>query len=184
MAKLMAKTIQKLFVVDSSALLSGKPIAISGKLVVPNGVEKEINKGGRDFRQFRYMLEAGMQVRFPSQDSMEKVEIASHRTGDDTRISDADREVLALALELRIDGEDAVILSDDYSIQNVAEELCIPYQSFEHRGIKEKFKWIYKCKGCGRNFDKKYKLCPFCGSELKQVRDKRSTCKNGDNKKV
>ena len=168
----MKRAVEKLFVVDSSALLSGKPIANVSRLVIPRGIEKEVTKGGRDYRQFKYMLEAGMQVRIPSSDSIEKIEKASRITGDDTRISDVDREVLALALELRREGEDAVILSDDYSIQNVAEELCIPYQSFDQSGIKEKFKWIYKCKGCERIFEKKYKTCPFCGSGLKQVRKK------------
>jgi UPF0271 protein len=160
-----------IFVVDSSALLSGKPLGDAKSLVIPEGIRKEFRAGGRDYRQLEFLILAGMQVLKPSPDALEEIEKSSYKTGDVSRLSKADKEVLALALELeRKKDLSVVILSDDYSIQNLAKELNLAYQPMSQRGIKEKFEWIYKCTGCKRRFKKRYNECPYCGSRLRQVR--------------
>ncbi|HIH97495.1 MAG TPA: nucleic acid-binding protein [Thermoplasmata archaeon] len=161
----------KLFVVDSSALLSGKPFGDAKELVIPEGIRKEFREGGRDYRQLEFLILAGMQVMKPSLEALSEIEKSSLKTGDVSRLSNADKEVLALTLDLkRKKNLSVTILSDDYSIQNLAEELNLPYQAVSQRGIKEKFEWIYRCTGCRRRFDKKYNECPYCGSRLRQVR--------------
>jgi len=59
---------------------------------------------------------------------------------------------------------------DDYSIQNVATRLGVPYERVLERGIVEVVRWRYRCTGCGRFFDEPIKECPVCGSRVKTTR--------------
>ncbi|HEX69286.1 MAG TPA: hypothetical protein ENG10_03210, partial [Candidatus Bathyarchaeota archaeon] len=51
----------------------------------------------------------------------------SKRTGDFKYLSQADIEVLALALQLKNSGENPTVVTDDYSMQNVANKLGIEF---------------------------------------------------------
>ena len=73
-----------------------------------------------------------------------------------------------MALDVNREGsKEAIILTDDYSIQNVANNLNLKFQSFTQRGITKKFKWHYRCPGCGKRFRKSVKNCPICGTETR-----------------
>ena len=81
----------KLFVVDSSALLSGKPFGDAKELVIPEGIRKEFREGGRDYRQLEFLILAGMQVMKPSLEALSEIEKSSLKTGDVSRLSNADK---------------------------------------------------------------------------------------------
>jgi UPF0271 protein len=83
-------------------------------------------------------------------------------------------QLLALALELKTEGYTPQIVTDDYSIQNLAAYLGIVYRPVGMKGIKRVLKWKYKCIGCGRIFDEKIKECPICGSSLRSVRSRKN----------
>lgn len=154
-------------VIDTSAILSGKLISAEHELFTSPRVADEIQPGGRLARNFQYLLEAGLCVREPSESALEDVRKRAEKTGDAGRLSETDIEVLALASEL-----DAVILTDDYSIQNMAEELGLKFQPIAQEGIKEVFLWEYRCTGCGARYEQKHNVCPTCGSKLRSVRKK------------
>lgn len=164
---------ERAILLDSSAILSGK--SFSGELFTSPSIMEEFSPGGRSWRSVQFLKSAGMRILSPSHYYLKKIREAAKRTGDDGRLSKADEEILALALELNADRE-SLLLTDDYSIQNVAKEVGIPYSSIIQEGIKEKFRWRYRCEGCGRFFEgNKYKekrKCPICGSELKKVRSR------------
>lgn len=103
----------------------------------------------------------------PSSRSMEIVRRAAAGTGDDARLSPVDMEVLALAID-----QGGIILTDDYSIQNLARVLKLDYRVVGLKGIKEIITWKYRCRGCGRTFDKNMPDCPICGSSLRSVRSR------------
>ena len=63
-----------------------------------------------------------------------------------------------------------IIRTDDYSIQNLARVLGLKYKTVGFKGIKEVIHWKYRCRGCGRIFDKNMPDCPICGSQLRSVR--------------
>jgi UPF0271 protein len=160
--------VEKIFVLDSSAILSGKPL--SGEMVTSPLIIKEFRRG-QSYRSLNFLLMAGMRILSPSKSSLEKIENGAEKTGDEFRLSKADKEILALALELSDEKDRKVILlTDDYSMQNLAKKIGIEYLSVSQEGIKEEFHWILRCTGCGRFFKKKMKKCPICGSELKTVR--------------
>jgi len=101
---------------------------------------------------------------------MEKIAIVSKDTGDEKRLSYADNEILALALEMSQEHEeDVIILTDDYSIQNVAHALNINFKSISQDGITKSFKWTYRCAGCGKKFNENIKTCPICGTLTKTI---------------
>ncbi len=153
-----------LLVLDTSAILSGIPL--QGDLVTSPLIEKEFTPGGASWRTFQYLKKAGMKIVLPSADSLIKIQDISGRTGDMNRLSAADKEILALAYDFKTEG---LLLSDDYSIQNIAHLLGIKYSPLSQKGITEIRHWMYRCTGCKR-FSTKDGTCPVCGSPMRMVR--------------
>lgn len=148
------------FVLDASALLAGKDILLEEMFCTPHVLE-EVN--GKDpTPQLMLMIETRVEVRPPSDESVMKVNEAAGRTGDAKRLSPADVGVVALAIDL-----EATIITDDYSIQNVANELGLDYSGLSFPDIKKKIEWGYRCVGCGKRFEEPMDECPICGSRIK-----------------
>lgn len=162
---------KQVFIIDTSAFLSGKPLNFkSENLMITPLISEELSPGGKDYRMFQFLLEKGLQIRSPSKQKIQMVEETSVKTGDVDRLSNADKEILALALEINMNPEKtAVIITDDYSVQNVASALGISFQNLSQRGITKKFKWNWRCRGCGKIFTEQTKICPICGSETTHV---------------
>ncbi len=160
------------FIIDTSAILSGKPIQLGeAAMITAPAASEELKPGGRDYRTFQFLLEKGLTVTAPTKESIDIIQKVAEETGDVNRLSPADIEILALALDINKDKDDkAIILTDDYSIQNVASTLNIKYQSISQRGIIKKYKWQYRCPGCKKQFEKSVKICPICGTETKVSR--------------
>jgi UPF0271 protein len=100
---------------------------------------------------------------------LEEVEARALELGESEALSEADKELLALALQLRHLGVVEVV-SDDYSIQNMAEALGVPYSGLTTRGIRRRFRWLLYCPGCRRIFHRPQPggVCPYCGSEIRR----------------
>lgn len=161
----------KVFILDTSAILSGKPINLDNvKIVTTPGVSKELKPGGRDYRFYQFLIERGLSILSSSKESINKIKTTSDKTGDASRLSNTDVEILALALDISKDDEkEPIILTDDYSIQNVAHVLNIPFEAISQSGITKRFKWACRCRGCGKKFKENIKICPICGAETKTV---------------
>jgi UPF0271 protein len=148
------------FVLDASALLAGKDILLDEMYCTPHVFEEV--KGKDPTTQVLLMIETRVEVRAPSNESAAKVAESAERTGDAKRLSPADVGVLALALDLG-----ATIITDDYSIQNVANEMELDYRGLSFPDIKKKIEWGYRCVGCGKRFEEPMDECPICGSRIK-----------------
>ena len=98
------------------------------------------------------------------------------KTGDIMRLSPADLEVLALAYDFsNKENMEVIILTDDYSIQNVANAAHMSFLSFSQKGITKRFKWISRCPGCGKRFNESQKVCLICGTETKTIRQRKTS---------
>ena len=158
---------KQVFIIDTSAILSGKPLDIpAGILVTTSGVAEELSPGGRDYRTFQLLIEKGLQIHAPTKTSLHLVQQRAKETGDDQRLSTADVEILALALDYKTETDcEVTILTDDYSIQNVALLLNLRFQGFSQKQITQQFQWISHCPGCKRRFPQPVKVCPVCGTK-------------------
>jgi len=160
---------KQVFIIDTSAILSGKPIRFDNvSIVTTPAVSDELSPGGRDFRTFELLKETGLAIRTPSKEAINRVKKTAQETGDDRRLSFADVEVVALAIDIDKEADnEATILTDDYSIQNVASTLQIKFLGFSQKGITKKFKWVSRCPGCKKQFNEITKICPICGTITK-----------------
>jgi UPF0271 protein len=108
-------------------------------------------------------------IREPTKESAIELNKIISTSGDDLRLSEADKSLLALALDL-LNEENANIkvLTDDYSMQNVLKILDIPYDSIITEGIKGVYNWVKTCEGCKKEFDADYPFddCEICGSKV------------------
>ncbi|MEM0466142.1 MAG: nucleic acid-binding protein [Candidatus Thermoplasmatota archaeon] len=158
------------FILDTSAILSGISLNLGdGLMVTTPKISQELRPGGRSYRTFEMLLGKGLSIQQPSSESLCIVQKAIKKMGETHRLSDADCEILALAYDIKNQGTYAVILlSDDYSIQNIASELHIVFQSVSHQGITKKFKWNYRCPGCKKTFTTAVEICPICGTQTKR----------------
>jgi UPF0271 protein len=122
-------------------------------------VQEEL-EGEHAFR-FDAMEGAGMHIHIPADGTVEKIRRAAGDTGDGGELSDTDIRLLAAAFEL-----DAVLVTDDYAMQNVADHIGVRVEVIARDGIEEQRNWRFQCQGCGREFDDDHDRCPICGSDL------------------
>jgi UPF0271 protein len=148
------------FVLDTSALIGGVPLSdLHGELFTVEEVLEEARS-----TMSRSRLEAGLssgllKIASPSAGSLRRVKHACARTGN--AISETDARLLALALDLG-----AVLLTDDYSLQNAAAILGVETKPIVTEGIREVRLWESFCPACGKAFSPERKRCPVCGSPL------------------
>lgn len=148
-------------ILDSSAILSGKFNPTDHEFFTSPSIYQEMERSEMNDK-FNYLIDAGLQIMMPSWESLEKVRSGAKKTGDINRLSEPDIELLSLAFEL-----DGVILTSDFSIQNLASELNVRFISPTEQKITKVITWHYKCKGCAQIFEEKQKECPICGSQLR-----------------
>lgn len=150
-------------VLDSSALLVGKYPELDEMMTTPEVVQELKRKGMSS--ELQSFIDVKVQIVSPSEGTVKRVMEASMKSGDSERLSDADVGLLALALDKK-----AILLTDDYSMQNLASALGVDYSGVMFPEITTKVSWRYRCKGCGKAFEEYSKTCPVCGSEIRTYR--------------
>jgi len=161
---------KKALVLDASAFIAGiDSLAHEGEAYTTFEVAEEL-KSRRLKDRFETSLSLGrIRLREPNKRYLEDVKEASASTGDLLKLSKADVSILALALQLRDEGFNPTIVSEDYAVQNVAEHLGLKYEALTGK-IKVKARWLIYCSACGRSFKSNFKgsKCPICGGEIKR----------------
>jgi UPF0271 protein len=151
-------------VLDTSALFSLEQVLPGWEAYITQGVLDELEKYGD--RRADHLLSV-LKVSQATSRTVGTVLKAAKGTGDSARLSPVDVEVLALALELK-----ASVVTDDYSIQNLAAVLGVEYIPVGLKGITRVIRWNYLCTGCGKVFKEEHPDCPICGSPLRTTRRK------------
>lgn len=146
-------------VLDAGAFLNSSFFGYKGAITVPQVLDEVKSKSP----VVEALLDAGkLKTVEPSEKSIRVVENAARRLGEINKLSRTDILVLALAYETG--GE---LVTDDFHVQNVAEELGVKYSPVTE-GIRKKIKWVRRCSRCGRKIPKGYKgsRCPYCGGKI------------------
>jgi endoribonuclease Nob1 len=163
---------KRVMVLDTSAFVGGfDPFTVREDQVAPPMVEEEVKRNAMTLLRFSTAVESGrLKIFAPSQEFINKVKASATSVGDSFFLSETDKQVLALALEIRARGDDPQIVTDDYSIQNVAKQLGLGYISLVTFGIKRLLTWIRYCPACHRTYPANFKAteCPICGTALKR----------------
>ena len=156
---------EKIHVLDSTAFYAGIPFQGEGKYFTTYQVLDEVRGRGIGAQ----LIHSRVQVTEPSKESVKKVKEASHKTGDQKSLSEADTSILAVTLDLISSKRDqeVVLVTDDFAVRNVAEVIGINLSETSIRGEWKKITWVTYCKGCGKEYmDSKTSVCGVCGTKL------------------
>jgi endoribonuclease Nob1 len=153
------------YALDAGAFYTGFVFLSSGyRYCTTQAVFDEVKHIKRSHGAIEALLESNnLQIQNLDTKSIKKVVAASRRTGDYTKLSEADISIIALALQLEI-----VLVTDDFAVANVATTLKIPVKSVASKGITHTRRWIAYCSACSRAFGPNAKECRLCGNRLRR----------------
>jgi UPF0271 protein len=169
---------KKVAVLDTSAFIAGfDPFSLDFEEYTVPMVKAEISESSMSGVRFETAVANGkLKLSAPSEEFLGRVRASAATVGDKFFLSETDMQLLALALQLKTEGYSPFIVTDDYSIQNVADQLGIGFASLLTLGIRLRLTWIRYCPACYREYpaDSRAKTCEVCGTILKRKPSKRS----------
>lgn len=157
------------------------PFSISEEQYTVPMVREEVAGSHIARIRFKTAIESRrLKIQTPGKVFMDKVRASAAAIGDAFWLSETDTQVLALALQLKMQGCTPLVATDDYSIQNVARHLGIEFAPLATFGIRTMLKWVRYCPACHKKYpsDYKSKRCQVCGTELKRKPLRKTSQKN------
>ncbi len=149
---------KKIIVLDTSAFIAGVEPQTFEECWTTNKVIEELRKSINENIKLR--VEIGI-----SSGKLKIVDADDIKIDTNDDLSDADLSVVSLAYKYK---DKAIVVTNDYGIQNACKRLGIRYISAGEIGIRKILKWFYVCSGCGKKFDRKVDICDVCGSKIKR----------------
>lgn len=163
---------RRVLLLDTSAFISGyEMLDTSLEHLTVSEVAQELREGSLTRLRLENAQRSGrLKIFIPEPKYLEEVEAITLQLGEREALSAADKQLLALGLQVREGGGEPVIVSDDYSVQNTADRMSLGFQSLSTRGIQRRFEWTIYCPGCRRVFEEpqRGRVCPICGTQLKR----------------
>ena len=167
----------RILVLDTSAFIQGFGTSTEKtKMYTTPLVIGEIRDEMAKIRASNWAETGILVVQMPNEEILHHVLAEAKSMGEARSLSETDLSVLALTYQLFRTGDQVTLVSDDYSVQNMADEMKLDYTGMNTRGIKRRFTWIHYCPGCRRQYDTPQpdNVCPICGTELKRKPGKKS----------
>lgn len=165
----------KIYVLDASAIIGGFYSKETMNFTTA-GVILEI----KDLKS-KIVLQSAIEngcitIKDPSPEGVRELETVLRESGDILRLSDVDKNIVALAVTLKNEGFKPTLVTDDYSMQNVLKIIGMPYRSVLTEGIKKIIGWVKICKGCKKEYPPEYQFdeCEICGSRIIRKRVKKN----------
>jgi len=161
----------KVIVLDTCVfIMDYDPMNINQEQYTVPQVINELNEDSIGRLRLLIAIEQGrVKLKTPMNKYIDMIEDYSIKMGDSLFLSDVDKNILALAKELMDEGYNIILLSDDYSIQNVADGLGLEYFSLSTLGIRYRYDWEQYCPACHKVYsqDNKMGICEICGTRLR-----------------
>jgi endoribonuclease Nob1 len=166
---------EKVYILDASGIIGGF-ISQKHPNITTSAVLDEIKDLKSQLMVQSALQEGNIKIAEPDSGALRKVKKAVKSSGDILRLSEVDKELVALALFLKKNYNPQVV-TDDYSMQNILKILQIPYRSVLTEGINEIYGWIKICRGCRQKYpsDHDGDECDTCGSALYRKKIKKSS---------
>ncbi len=150
-------------ILDASAFYAGIPFSTTDEFFTTSLIFDEIKHIKKNHDAIETLMEAKrLKISDPDAEFVDKIKVASKKTGDFNQLSKQDISVIALCLQMN--GE---IITDDFAISNVAKNLNLKVSPLMTSGINDVGNWIHYCPGCKKNFESGSE-CPLCGTQLKR----------------
>lgn len=154
---------KKIYILDANVFLRGAQALFLGRACATVfGVVEEMKSAPAEIEMERF-IRSGLAVLEPSKESVAEAENAQKATLD--KVSRTDIFLAALALDFKKKNKCAVLVTDDYGVQNLCLKLELRYSGAMSEGIKKPLAWSGKCTACG--FRTNGKICPECGSKVR-----------------
>lgn len=165
----------KVYVLDASAIIGG----FSSK-EFQNYITASVISEIKDLKS-KIILESAVEegsIRIMEPESVDIKNVLDiiTKSGDVLRLSNTDKNLVALAFKLKRESYDPMVVTDDYSMQNVLKIVGITYRSVLTEGIKGIYGWVKVCKGCKKNYPPEYAFdeCEICGTRIIKKRIKKT----------
>jgi UPF0271 protein len=150
-------------ILDASAFYAGVPFGSSAESYTTSLVFEEIKHIKKAQDALGILIETNrLKVKDPDKKFVDTVIQVAKDTGDYNQLSQQDISVLALSVELR-----GVLVTDDFSVSNVAKNMRVIVVPIMTSGIKKVGKWLQYCPACKKSF-RYANSCPLCGNPLKK----------------
>lgn len=120
-------------VLDSPAFINSSLFEIKRKYYTVREVLDELKDLRSKSLAETALISEKLVIREPEKSSVKRVLEKAKEIGSEEKLSETDRHVLALALDLN-----GMILTDDFSVQNLAAHLGIKFSGVLRGKIKEK----------------------------------------------
>jgi len=111
----------RIYVLDAGAIFKRK-LVYENMVTIPEVVKEVIDENSNV-----YLSVKNLRIESASEKSLEFVKKVSKETGDIFKLSETDLKLVAKAIDEKEKGNEVVIVTDDYSIQNVAMTLGIGF---------------------------------------------------------
>ena len=157
-------------ILDTSAFIQGYNLSPEEDYYTVSEVLGEIREELGRMRYEGARSSGRLRETQPEEKWVTEIEVKAKLSGEAHKLSDTDKQLLALGLQLKSQGDAPTIVSDDYSVQNMASRLGLRFAAQATRGIKRVYEWGIYCPGCKRKFESPQEdnVCPICGTELKR----------------
>lgn len=159
-----------ILILDASAIINylAKFGNIDKEAYITASAINEIRSEASSLRIDQLVLTGKLHIAHPDEVYIKEVIRTARRIGNIHDLSNADIETLALALKFVKEGKKAILITDDYSMMNVAYALNIRFKSLLVKPIREYREYIYICQTC--HFSTREPpsdlKCPHCGDML------------------
>ena len=163
------------YILDASAFINGFEPVNSFNFTVSE-ITEEVKDLSSKLRLDQAIEEGKIIIKNPEDKFIKELDEIISKSGDSLRLSEPDKKLLALALDIKSSHDNIKVLTDDYSMQNVLKIMNIPYDSIITEGIKGIYNWKKVCEGCKKEYSDDYPFddCEICGSKIfkKRIKNK------------
>ena len=150
-------------ILDASAFYSGVPFSSDEDCYTTSLVYEEIKHIKKNHDVLGTLLETNrLKIMDPDVESTKAAISHAKSTGDFPQLSKQDISLIALGINTR-----GQIITDDFALINVAQQIGLSTSSIMTKGIRDIGKWIHYCPGCHKN-QSSGKECNVCGTLLKR----------------
>jgi len=159
-------------ILDTSAFIMGyNPLSVDEEQFTVPLVLEELESETTGWIRYKIAQQTGkLKILRPLVKFVDQIKLLSTCVGDIRVLSKVDIQILALALQLKSESKNSVIVSDDYAVQNIAERIGAGYKSLATFGIRYQLDWLLYCSACRRKYPPSYdkETCRVCGAMLKR----------------